>query len=242
MGLVGHDRSMSADLVPGQGITLEATPSPGLWRQGLRAFGRALLWVCCMEAVLAIPVVDGVLARTEIGFFPLVGGGIVGLIMTCWVVGVGVAVVVIARGVRTTRLKLVVVVLFSVVAVALSGWTSSWTMLDPRSNFFVHQYRFAMLAEVLDRGDFRGTHEYYGDPLPISLASLSLNGRVSIRGTCKGQPVYFVPRWVGMPDDAGGYLYFPGLPEPGESCFLDLWGRPGYLSEAEPLSKGWWWL
>ena len=46
-----------------------------------------------------------------------------------------------------------------------------------------------------------GLDSYYGPQLPDELRYLSVTGRVSIYSDGS----FFLPRWTGIPDDAGGY-------------------------------------
>ncbi|MFI6502816.1 hypothetical protein [Nonomuraea typhae] len=79
--------------------------------------------------------------------------------------------------------------------------------------------------------------EYYGAELPGPLCFVSANCKVAVIGTSGGQPVRFVPDWIGIPDDAIGYGHFTGTPEAGpyDGFGMDLCPRM-------ELADGWWWL
>ncbi|QLY31759.1 hypothetical protein [Nocardia huaxiensis] len=79
--------------------------------------------------------------------------------------------------------------------------------------------------------------DYYGVQLPRHLCFVSANCKVAVIGTSGGQPVRFVPDYIGIPDDALGYGHFVGTPEPGP---YDGFGEP--VCPTMELADGWWWL
>lgn len=125
----------------------------------------------------------------------------------------------VSRAVVTAAAGVMVAVVILSFAVA-----GPWWQISPKSWFTAHR---AMYQEALatDPGD-----EYYGTPLPAHLYFLAVNGRVS--GNRQG--VRFFPQWIGLPDDAGGYLYSPS----GPPLRYDMYGDPC----SAPISLGgdWW--
>lgn len=71
--------------------------------------------------------------------------------------------------------------------------------------------------------------DYYGSPLPPHLRVLAVDGRSSADGG-----VRFFPQWIGIPDDAGGYLYSPDIAPVGFDMYGRLCGQP------RDLGAGWW--
>lgn len=71
--------------------------------------------------------------------------------------------------------------------------------------------------------------EYY-EHLPPDLAHTAVFGLVSV----DGRGGVFVPQWSGIPDDAGGFIYWPhaGVPQ------WDMWGMS--CSEPTRLDGQWW--
>lgn len=103
----------------------------------------------------------------------------------------------------------------------------------PATYFAVHRPLFAAALHT-DPGS-----EYYGNPLPLPLRFLTANGNVSRAGLGEGPrpsgpDVRFFPQWIGIPDDAGGYLYSPERSPAG----ADLYGSP--CADPVDLGDGWW--
>ncbi|MFI5536406.1 hypothetical protein ACIA5H_08450 [Nocardia sp. NPDC051900] len=82
-----------------------------------------------------------------------------------------------------------------------------------------------------------GAGDYYGVALPRHLCFVSANCKVAVIGTSGGQPVRFVPDYVGIPDGAVGYGHFTGTPGAGP---YDGFGDP--ICPTTELAGGWWWL
>ncbi|MEV0297384.1 hypothetical protein [Nocardia sp. NPDC050710] len=103
------------------------------------------------------------------------------------------------------------------------------------SRFWLERPAFAAVAtvEVPERG--RG--DYYGVELPSHLCFVSANCKVAVIGINGGQPVRFVPDYLGIPDGAIGYGHFTGTPESGP---YDGFGDP--ICPTMELAGGWWWL
>ena len=76
--------------------------------------------------------------------------------------------------------------------------------------------------------------DYYGAPLPFPLRFLSETESVSpVQLTGASEPGSFFPQWVGIPDDAGGYLYSRTPP-----VGADLYGS--LCTDPRDLGGGWW--
>jgi len=140
------------------------------------------------------------------------------LSVVLYVFGFGAVIVTLA--VRRRRTALLTLVPLMVVATALvnPGWK-----VAPRAWFAVHRPLFDM-ALATDPGDL-----YYGNALPLPVRFLSVGGRVSNQDGSR-----FFPQWIGIPDDAGGYLYDPSHSPAG----ADLYGST--CSEPVDLGDGWW--
>lgn len=131
---------------------------------------------------------------------------------------------------------------FLLVAVAVLGmrrWAMALTLLPllalsivvvnpsyrvaPQAYFTVHRPLFDVAL-----GTDPGT-DYYGADLPVPLRFLTADGKVSDVDGFR-----FFPQWIGIPDDAGGYLYHPHASPAG----VDLYGR--LCDEPVELGDGWW--
>lgn len=103
----------------------------------------------------------------------------------------------------------------------------------PKTWFLVHRPLFE-IARTVDPGG-----EYYGNPLPFPLRFLSANGNVARVAAGErpysGGDIRFFPQWIGIPDDAGGYLYSPDGRSPAGA---DLFGK--LCDEPVDLGDGWW--
>lgn len=109
-------------------------------------------------------------------------------------------------------------------------WFTNWSLLHPRSYFAVHRAQFAYLAAHPPASD-----AYYGERLPVWLGDVSTDGRSAY----VGRDAIFVPQWIGVPDDAVGYVHVPpGTPG---SEFLDLYGWALELDDCDHLGGGWHW-
>ncbi|GAB08842.1 hypothetical protein GOARA_021_00790 [Gordonia araii NBRC 100433] len=77
--------------------------------------------------------------------------------------------------------------------------------------------------------------DMYGNLLPLHLRYLAANGRMSgSTGGISADGIRFFPQWIGVPDDAGGFLYSPsGSPEG-----YDMYGMQCRGPVA--LGGGWW--
>ena len=140
------------------------------------------------------------------------------------------AVVVGAVGGR--RLPLIMGLVPAVVvatAVVNPGWR-----VAPRTWFALHRPLFEMALST-EPGP-----GYYGTGLPLPLRFLTADGHLSSpQAFDDGVPnrrseVRFFPQWIGVPDDAGGYLYAPDGPPTG----LDMYG----MECTKPVALGgdWW--
>jgi len=89
--------------------------------------------------------------------------------------------------------------------------------------FTVHRPLFDLALET-DPGT-----DYYGNELPAPLRFLTADGRVS-----NDNGNIFFAQWLGIPDDAGGYIYNPGQSPEG----ADLYGL--FCQDPVDLGGGWW--
>ncbi|MGA5543793.1 hypothetical protein ACPCIR_18230 [Mycobacterium sp. NPDC051198] len=135
-----------------------------------------------------------------------------------YVLGLAAVVFAAVKGRRWVVLATVVPVLAVVTVVVNSGW-----MVAPRAWFAMHRPLFDQALET-DPGK-----AYYGNQLPVSLRFLVAEGRVSNRGGSR-----FFPQWIGIPDDAGGYLYDPIESPEGADLYGDICRNP------VDLGDGWW--
>lgn len=70
----------------------------------------------------------------------------------------------------------------------------------------------------------------YNEDLPGDLAYAAVYGLIST----DGRGAVFVPQWAGIPDDAGGFIYWPYDGEPR----WDMWGM--MCNSPEHLDGQWW--
>jgi len=140
------------------------------------------------------------------------------LTVVLYVFGFGAVVVALVADRRRTALLTVVPVMVVVTAMVNPVWR-----VAPRMWFAMHRPLFDM-ALATDPGNL-----YYGNALPLPLRFLSSEGRVSEQEGSR-----FFPQWVGIPDDAGGYLFNPARSPRG----VDLYGSP--CSDPVDLGEGWW--
>ena len=97
----------------------------------------------------------------------------------------------------------------------------NWSLLSPRAWFYTHRPLYD-LARSSEPGE-----GFYGRSLPFYLRPLTATGESS------GDPRFF-PQWIGIPDDAGGYIWSPEGSPDGE----DMYGM--ICSGAVDLGDGWW--
>jgi hypothetical protein len=132
-------------------------------------------------------------------------------------------------------------VLAALIGGAAFAYLTNWSVLEPRRYYEFHRWGFGQVAELVDEGELGALgDEYYGQRLPRYLADLSTNGRAATVARQDGKPVVFLAQFIGIPDDAVGYVYFDG--EPDTDLLIDLFGYPFYLADGEPLGDGWWYV
>ncbi|MEU0496862.1 hypothetical protein [Mycobacterium sp. NPDC006124] len=140
------------------------------------------------------------------------------LSVVLYVFGFGAVIVALVAQRRRTALLTVVPVMIVVTALVNPGW-----QVAPRAWFAMHRPLFDM-ALATQPGE-----SYYGNALPLHLRFLSSGGRVSDQDGSR-----FFPQWIGVPDDAGGYLYDPIRSPVG----ADLYGSS--CRNPVDLGGGWW--
>jgi hypothetical protein len=118
---------------------------------------------------------------------------------------------------------------------------------DPEAFFDSHRADFDEVARLAVAGEIAGADDFYGGALPTGLARLSATGKAGWvsawqRGeeTSDSDPhqIFFVPVWSGFRENAGGFLYVPGEPDP--NLGFDLYGMGRVFEDAEHLSGDWW--
>ncbi|MEV0669003.1 hypothetical protein [Mycobacterium sp. NPDC050441] len=154
-------------------------------------------------------------SRTSWWIFDILMNPLMGAL---YLLGLAAVVVAAMRGRRWVVLATVVPVLVVVTVVVNSGW-----MLAPRMWFAMHRPLFDRALEA-DPGD-----DYYGNQLPWMLRFLTADGKASDQLGNR-----FFPQWIGIPDDAGGYLYNPNESPEG----LYMYGL--VCNNPVDLGGGWW--
>jgi hypothetical protein len=155
-----------------------------------------------------------------------------------WTAAVGVTIYV-ARMVR--RIGAILAVIAALIGGLAFGYFTNWSALEPRSYYEVHRWGFAEVADLVQRGELGTTgDDYYGQRLPRYLADLSTNGRAATVAFQDGKPVVFLAQYMGIPDDAIGFVYFDGVPD--SDLLIDLFGYPATFADGEQLGDGWWYV
>lgn len=199
-----------------------------------RASGSALVYILALLAwalVGAVELVD--LPNVSIGVLivPVVEAAL-------WLTAIGITAYVASR---VHRFGAILRVLTTLLSGVVFVYFTNWSLLDPRSYYVIHRWGFDHVAELVDQGELgRPGGEYYGQQLPRYLADLSTSGRAAVVGRQDGKPVVFLPQFMGIPDDAVGFVYFDGQPD--SDLLIDLFGHPAYLAEGESLGDGWWYV
>lgn len=134
------------------------------------------------------------------------------------------------------RWRAVAVVGALVVLVAAGAWRANWAAFSPDSYFAVHRGEFDVIASRVEAGELGNSKEYYGEKLPLWLRDLSTDGRIS--DVSFGEGVVFLPQVIGIPDDAGGYLYVRESARSSDWS-ADLYGKLVSSDRARPLGGGW---
>ncbi|WP_238015605.1 hypothetical protein KZZ52_55590 [Dactylosporangium sp. AC04546] len=154
--------------------------------------------------------------------------------LALWLTAAALTVVAIA-GFKGSAVMRVVA---AVVLLAATIQFNNWSVFEPRSYYWSHRWAFAAVADGVRHGTIGASDTYYGEPLPRTLRDLSTNGRASAIGRYGGRPVVFLPEYLGIPDDAAGYVFYEGVLPVGFT--LDLYGAQASLDGAENLGDGWW--
>ena len=123
---------------------------------------------------------------------------------------------------------------------ALCVHFTNWGVFHPSSYYATHRYAFNAVAAGVRDGSIGSTDDYYGRALPWYLRELSSLGTAAVVGEQDGRPVGFLPQWVGIPDDAVGYVFVDGVPEPGLT--VDMFGARLHVAAGIDLGDGWWYL
>jgi hypothetical protein len=171
------------------------------------------------------------------------------LVTTLWLLGALFLLVLFVLAVAVTCLATVVIARRTgaarAVSTALAGGllavtvvVGDWNGAYARFWFTLNRPQFVAAADLARSGGLGAPAEwdYYGPQLPAPLNVLSVTGQISVIGEAAGQPILFLPAYVGIPDDAYGFVHISGAHRPGR---LD-----GYGDLIEPrieLGDGWWW-
>lgn len=156
--------------------------------------------------------------------------------LALWLAAAALTVVAIAGFKGSTVVRVVAAAGLLAATVQLNNWS----VLEPRSYYWSHRWAFAAVADGVRHGTIGASDAYYGEPLPQPLGDLSTDGRASAIGRYSGRPVVFLPEYLGIPDDAAGYVFYEGvLPA---DFTLDLYGAQASLNGAENLGDGWWYV
>lgn len=145
----------------------------------------------------------------------------------------GFAMVTVALVGGSRRPRTIVVALLAVLTALMALVNPGWRVA-PKTWFLLHRPLFEV-ARTVEPGD-----DYYGAKLPAPLRFLSAAGRLSGPRVVIGEErfdrpdVRFFPQWIGIPDDAGGYLYSPA----GSPAGADLYGA--ICADPVDLGDGWW--
>jgi hypothetical protein len=137
---------------------------------------------------------------------------------------------------RTRPILISAIVLIVVGAVAVGTWWTTGVIVDgdrltePPSSFFDDNHDdLERVLVLVESGDLTA-NGYYGPTLPANLQHLSATGKVSIYEDGS----FFIPRWTGIPDDAGGIWWSRSSPES-----RDMYG----MTCVDPADLvGNWWL
>lgn len=107
-----------------------------------------------------------------------------------------------------------------VVLAVIAGF--NWSVLAPRAWFETHRALYDLTTNDAMGGDYYGTSLGWLRPLTAS-------GNAS-----RTETDLFYPQWIGIPDDAGGYLWSPSASPAG----VDLYGT--ICVDPVDLGGGWW--
>ncbi|MFE3024437.1 hypothetical protein [Nocardia tengchongensis] len=169
-------------------------------------------WIVTKFWILALPLLLGVFVAA----------------LACFVLMLFLA------GRDTRRWPLVATAMLALIGIGGSVFLFVDSNANAWTRFWVERPAFAAIA-AMELPD--GKIDSYGVELPPHLCLVSANCRVAVIGTSGGQPVLFVPDYIGIPDDALGYGHFVGTPEPGP---YNGFGEP--VCPTMELAGGWWWL
>lgn len=165
--------------------------------------------------LLWIPVVAWWWQRTQLWLLDLI---VIPLGILIGSLALGMVVIGLLRG-RHVLLACVLVPLL----LASFAVTGPYASQRPQLWMWIHR---PMYTAALSHDP--GT-DYYGSTLPPNLRVLAVDGRSSAK-----DGVRFFPQWIGIPDDAHGFLYSPGRAPVG----FDMYGLE--CREPRDLGDGWW--
>lgn len=165
---------------------------------------------------------------------------------TLWVLALGVeafvwlnaAVFSVALVVALVRRRAPVVPAVVVLSLALLSALTPWRSVYAQTTFWSHSVQFAVIAAVVDSGQLRSGGRY-GAQLAGPLRGLSVTGDISHTEGQSGNRIRaFVPSYVGTPDGAVGFGYYPaGL---GDEVRVDGYGD--LIGRCFSVGDSWWWM
>jgi hypothetical protein len=192
-------------------------------------------WVGCALAWLSVVLIE-VFAIPNEWLLMLV---VPPVELVLWLVAGWLTLRLLTRMRRGRLPRMAAVLAFGVLCVHFTNWG----LFHPGSYYTMHRYAFDAVAAGVRNGSIGSIgsrDDYYGRPLPWYLRDLSTLGTAAVVGEQDGRPVVFLPQWLGIPDDAVGYVFFDGDPRP--DLTVDLFGEPMRLARGTNLGGGWWYL
>lgn len=156
--------------------------------------------------------------------------------LVLWLVAGWLTLRLLTRAHTARRVRAAVVLAFAGLCLHFTNWGA----FHPSSYYATHRYAFNAVAAGVRNGSIGATDDYYGRALPWYLRDLSTLGTAAVVGQQDSRPVVFLPQWLGIPDDAAGYVFVDGAPEPGLT--VDLFGEPVHVAGGIDLGDGWWYV
>ncbi|MPZ26213.1 MAG: hypothetical protein GEV12_07105 [Micromonosporaceae bacterium] len=157
--------------------------------------------------------------------------------LALWLVAIGLT---LWRLKQARRGRLVLAATAVVLGIACTQVASWAVLVHPAPYYVTHRYAFDAVAAGVRDGSIGVSDEYYGEPLPWYLRDLSTTGNVAKVGEQDRVPVVFLPQWLGIPDDAGGYVFCDCYPR--SDLTVDLFGALARVRAGVDLGNGWWYL
>ena len=199
-------------------------PSRRTWATGALALGATLGWLIAGSGHVAWSLAGHGFLPQALQVFTWPRGPV------CWVrvvAGVIAATLTVVLAKRLTR-RLWAAVVIAVPAFVMILPTTTVPYPGARAAFDV--WRPSLVRAVQSASSAEAGQDFYGSPLPASLAPLTVLGTADRRS----DGALSLAQWSGMPDDAGGYWYTDGASPQGR----DMCGAPRLDPIA--LEPHWW--